>query len=121
MHSLATRIFVGLLLPLIVADAAQALVTRFGIGGESCGAWTANEASGGSIGQHAWVLGAVSEANIFSNITTKLDFLRSTDANALLSWMNNYCYQYPLNTVDAGVQLLIEELLRRAQNEVHSR
>lgn len=109
---LAVFVFLG------VVDKAYGLMI-FGYGGETCGAWTANEVARGyqqvySVGQQAWVMGAISEANLLLFQTSNVDILTGIDGNAIISWINNYCTQHPLEKLQAGIEDLIAELRRRA-------
>jgi hypothetical protein len=94
-------------------------LTVFGYGGETCGAWTANGTPGTgrdgySLGQIAWMTGAISEAAILLLENRQVDMLRNTDADALIAWINNYCQQHPLNQLQTAINALIAELLQRA-------
>jgi hypothetical protein len=85
----------------------------FGEGVSSCGAWTQERKRDTQRAQmqRAWVLGFVSGADVYEG----LEFLRQTDADAILAWVDNYCGSYPLERIyDAAIKL-VEELIRRAQ------
>jgi len=105
------------ILSIAAINSARAF-NMFGYGGETCGKWTANETPNAgkdfySVAQHAWVMGAISEAALFMYRNSNIDILKGTDGDAIQSWITNYCRQYPLDQVQAALEKLIAELWRR--------
>jgi hypothetical protein len=41
------------------------------------------------------------------------DLLQDTDADAIASWMDNYCRAHPLDPIDTAADQLAAELLKR--------
>ena len=58
-----------------------------------------------------WALGYVSGANVF--FTEGKDSLKEVDADAIWSWLDNYCRSHPLEKFADSVQNLTIELQAR--------
>jgi hypothetical protein len=86
----------------------------YGVGTQSCGYWTKNVQPRGDdyFIVMAWVLGFVSGVGYAGD-----DILQLTDADALESFVTNYCLAHPLDHVSAASRALVGELARRAQSE----
>jgi hypothetical protein len=93
-----------------------------GAGIQSCGTWrTQDRQSSSSIAVVQWVLGYISSANTFAprtyltpNEQEKVpDVLRGLDANAIITWMDNYCREHPLDQISTAASDLMMELLVR--------
>jgi hypothetical protein len=82
-----------------------------GFGTSSCGTWRqVNRASSEWFGIWNWVLGYVSGQNF---ARTGNDFLKQTDADAIIAWMDDYCRSHPLEKVVTGANNLVTELQSR--------
>jgi hypothetical protein len=88
-------------------------VVRKSIGAEqSCAFWTNVRTDAGKLGMQSWALGFVSGINW---TTTGKDRLDHIDANAIYSWIDNYCGQHPLETFANAVRSLAQELENRTR------
>jgi hypothetical protein len=85
-----------------------------GAGTSSCGAWLEARKSRGwkDIEMKTWVMGYVSGANVWSGLD--YDFLAAPDAPALYAWLDGYCPQHPLETLNLATDALIHDLAKRA-------
>ena len=63
-----------------------------GLGGQRCGAWTANSSptAGGGVGllYQQWIYGFLSG---FSSAERDTGLLKDIDATAIKTWVDNYC------------------------------
>jgi hypothetical protein len=94
----------------------------FGFGTKSCGAWTqerrAGDATTGSLAYTSWLLGFVSGTNVEVVLgLDQSDFLASTDAPALVAFVDNYCSGHPLDTVMDGASALVAALRKKAHED----
>jgi hypothetical protein len=82
--------------------------------GPSCGRWT-NTPKGSPEREvfRKWVFGFLSGVN-WANEDSKADFLRGTDAEGLIAWVDNYCRRNPLHDIVRTMQELVMELERQA-------
>src|SRR5690242_10737746 len=108
-----------LLLVSIASPAQSAPKMYLGLGTtKTCGAWTAERRAsshGGTAlwwGMASWTLGFLSGLNVNPG---EVDFLATTDANAIWAWIDKYCHDHPLDTVIVAVHELSDELRRRAK------
>ena len=90
--------------------------TDFGAGADTCATWSRHAKDGSwdvfaKFEDHQWLLGFLSARNIYGG---GWDFLKHTDSQAVIAWMDNYCLQHPLDYVDEATAALIKELTRRA-------
>jgi hypothetical protein len=86
-----------------------------GAGGNSCGTWTTEKKSPRRLEHEAWLVGYLSAANRFApgaggNLTN------GVEGRGLIAWMDNYCSGHPLDMIETGAVVLIEELLRRHES-----
>jgi hypothetical protein len=86
----------------------------FGVGGESCGTWTAARKGNNTSRQGSWLLGYLSALNLWGVIGQK-DALAGTDATGIYAWMDGYCQSHPVETIATGAGELACELDHRAQ------
>jgi hypothetical protein len=95
---------------------AQKKVHRdyFGVGGDSCGTWTAARTTNHASAQGNWLLGYLAALNLWG-VIGRQDALAETDANGLYAWMDDYCHLHPVETIATGAGVLARELDRRAQ------
>jgi hypothetical protein len=90
--------------------------TMMGFGSASCAVWS-GERAGKTLRSYAmefWVLGFISGTNWASPADRK-DLLAGMDADAMWSWLDNYCRLRPLEPLSASVVGLINELRQRAE------
>jgi hypothetical protein len=59
-----------------------------------------------------WVLGFLSGANVFNQ--RKIDILQTIDRESILLWMDKRCKDNPLEYVEDGAALLMQELAQKA-------
>jgi hypothetical protein len=99
----------------LIGRTVQAGEWIFGMGvSTSCGVWTQAERDEIKVRRwesEQWVFGLLSGVNVAQ---TGPDFLKDTDATALVTWINNYCRKNPLDKLDLAAQKLIQELMTRA-------
>ena len=88
---------------------AQAMI--FGIGNQSCGAWTQARAANQWGGLAGWVGGYFT--GLSEHAGPRNDVTRGIDMPGLLAWIDNYCQAHPLNSVFEASSSLAAELLRR--------
>jgi hypothetical protein len=116
-RTIAAAVF-ALLIPITLSDHALAQTKPhrdyFGVGGDSCGTWTAARASNNTSRQGSWLLGYLSALNLWGVIGQK-DALAGTDATGLYAWMDGYCQSHPVDTIATGAGVLARELDHRAQ------
>jgi hypothetical protein len=97
--------------------------TTVGSGLLSCGSWTqARQIRGTKISLvEQWVFGFISSANTYApraymkpaEVALLPDYLDGLDADALLSWIDNFCREHPLEDVGTAAMFLLVELERR--------
>ena len=83
-----------------------------GIGGYSCGAWT--EALQSNSSERPLMGNCVIGYLNGVNMRDSQDILLTTDPDAIVAWMDNYCGSHPLDQVWTGAFHLVEELETRA-------
>lgn len=85
-------------------------------GSDSCGDWTQNRANPGSRTQalEGWVLGLVTGYNFYSDPHGNV--APGVSATALLSWVDKYCLEHPLDSVMSAGASLVAELKTRKGN-----
>jgi hypothetical protein len=62
----------------------------------------------------AWALGYLSGLNQALHGFKKADMLQGVDAQALLSWLDNYCRANPLDNLGKALDGLTGDLVKRA-------
>jgi hypothetical protein len=79
-------------------------------GSPSCGTWVKDREAGGSprLINLAWVVGYISGRAVESN----KNVIRGTDNDSISLWLDNYCRNNPLKSVDDGADDLFVELRR---------
>jgi hypothetical protein len=83
-------------------------------GMKSCETWVKNRAeqpvhSLSTMVDNAWLTGYLSGVAVARNI----DFLRGVDENIIMSWMDNYCSNHPLDLIGYAADALSIELKKR--------
>ena len=81
-----------------------------GEGGKSCGTWVAERKGDSHVLLATWVLGYLSGRASSENSSA----LSTTDLNAIIAWMDNYCAANPLDYITDGTNRLHQELQKRA-------
>jgi hypothetical protein len=86
------------------------VIVVLGYGLSSCGTWTSDHTSkaSGSFAEDQWVLGYVTSFNAWGSGTNNAS--GDSDNTGLLEWVNNYCAQYPLNTISQASAALMVAL-----------
>ena len=83
------------------------------VGAVSCVDWVndhSHNSASASLGEY-WLIGFLS--GIAAG--TKTDFMKNSDANSIVTWMNQYCSKHPLDSISVGVNVLINEKIREMQ------
>ncbi len=80
---------------------------------ESCGTFVRDYTRGGSLRyqSQAWVNGYVSAYNRLMSDTR--DIRGGTDMESMMLWLNNYCREQPLKSLDDAMEVLTKELFPR--------
>jgi hypothetical protein len=93
------------------ADAKR--ITALGSGTESCGAWIADrkEPGAGAAIDLEWVLGFLTGFNQFGQFTG--DVTKGIDKDGIAAWVDNFCSQNPLLTVEDASSALVLALLAK--------
>jgi hypothetical protein len=111
--------FVGFALLLVLPCACWALgpgqFENLGIGNDSCGQWTQSRREIGYRwqGYVSWVQGFLTAINLFADETH--DVTRGIDSDGLVSWIDNFCQQHPLENIAFAAQQLLSELKSRGR------
>lgn len=76
------------------------ILTTDGLGSGSCGTWTARRTQGRphAWGYEQWLLGFLSGAGMWGK--TGLDPLNNVDANGVWAWVDNFCRDHPLTSLE---------------------
>lgn len=82
--------------------------TLYGVGNASCVAWMKHSKSSRWHSASQWVLGFVSAASYYG---VQGDF-KDTENPAMLAWIDKYCAENPLSTVNYAAKALIFELAK---------
>ena len=79
-----------------------------GAGLDSCGIWTAERRDRSFTAGHytQWVVGYLSGAASWGH---DLDPMKGLDAQAVWSWMDNYCQEHPLATIVEAATAFVKE------------
>ena len=94
-----------LVLSATVVD-AQAVAIR---GATSCGLWVKDRQEKIAFVHHRWVLGYLSGLAFESD----KDILKTTDAESIFLWVDNYCRANPLKDIDDAGTTLFYELVKQ--------
>jgi len=109
----------AILLALSLLTTSVAAQKWIGFGGVSCGSWSEKRRTEPEVSAAytVWVLGFVSGANVDQTILLgHPDFLKNTDKDGIVTWMNNYCASHPLDTVMTATLKLMAALRDKAVN-----
>ena len=93
-------------------DGAKAWIV-LGAGPNSCGQWTQDKAANSNLRDLdvQWLLGFVSAYNFYES--AKGDETNGPDNQGLISWVDNYCAQHPLEQISTAAIELVTELTNR--------
>jgi hypothetical protein len=86
-----------------------------GVGTMPCEGWNKNRAEKGNDRNFingAWVQGYLTAANVFGNGPSHL--AEGTDAEGIMTWINNYCAQHPGDSLTVAAKALENELTKKA-------
>ena len=84
-----------------------------GVGGNSCGSWTAASNTPRRLEYEAWLIGYFSAVNRYAPGADGA-LTRSTDGRGLIGWVDNYCLAHPIDQIETAAVTLTKELRRRA-------
>jgi hypothetical protein len=82
--------------------------TGYGIGMKSCGHWVQVRNQGNFYDEAQWVLGYLTAAGYYQSIK-----LKTIDSAAVLTFMDNYCREKPLEEIEGGAQALVDALVQK--------
>jgi hypothetical protein len=90
-------------------SASRTTATIYGVGNHSCGKWLALPRDDDDWFIHiSWVSGWLSAAGHYDVHGS----LSETDSDAIAAWMDNYCRQHPLKSIDDAAAGLVRELAK---------
>jgi len=89
------RALIPAIMLFLLAPSAWA-ATEMGLGGGSCGLWTAARRIRSSADFEQWVLGYLSGVGA---VALNLDPLNRVDAFGVWAWIDNYCQAHPIERV----------------------
>jgi hypothetical protein len=91
----------------------------YGVGNSSCGAWSdaRRKNSGEQVTLKAWVFGYMTAYNAWSPQADS-DVLMQSDSQGIVGWIDQYCFQHPLDSlITATTRLILDELVGPAPSE----
>ena len=89
--------------------AANALAYQgYGIGMKSCGSWVEARNKEDFYSEGQWVLGYLTAYGYYGT-----EHLKEVDSGAILTFMDNYCREKPLDDIEIGAQALINALKKK--------
>jgi hypothetical protein len=91
----------------VTAAQSQEQYTVYGHGSTSCTRWTADRSEILVRARSAWVLGFVSGA------AWEGASLKTTDAERITAWMDQYCMQHPIDDVSKAASELVRQLTKQ--------
>lgn len=77
----------------------------YGAGLKSCGSWVEARNTGDFYTKGQWVLGYLSAYGYYGS-----ENLKEVDSGAVLTFMDNFCRENPLEDIETGAQALINAL-----------
>ena len=106
------------LLVLLSAGSARASseYVILGAGSRPCGSWlqVRSQALPDSAVLQSWVLGYISSVNA-NFLTSSPDVTGGASADALFSWIDNYCAAHPLDTLARAASALLDSFLAKGK------
>ena len=85
--------------------------TSYGAGTRSCKQYLVDRRNGAHIPSMIWVQGWVSAVGHYG-----IADLRHIDANAMVSFVDRYCRETPLEDVDGAARALVKALMKKKRN-----
>ena len=85
-----------------------------GVGTISCEVWTKNRADKSNDRNFingAWIQGYLTAVNVFGDGPSHL--AKGTDAEGIMTWIDNYCAQHPGDSLTVAAKALVSELTER--------
>ena len=104
-----------LILAMLLAGSVSAeerAAYTWGAGGSSCGEWTEGRKGSNWHDEAQWILGYLT-ADSYYRYLAEWPEAEAPDAVAIVTWMDNYCSENPLDLVRDAVRELVAELTRR--------
>lgn len=95
-------------LPASPMDKNQSFII-LGPGTMSCGAWTEKRRSESGWPLQFWLLGYITAINQFAAFGIE-DISEDTDASGLFGWIDNWCRDHPLDTLNKAATHLAADL-----------
>ena len=86
-----------------------------GVGTISCEVWTKDRADKNNDRNFinvAWVQGYLTAVNVFGDGPSHL--AKGTDAEGIMTWIDNYCAQHPGHSLTVAAKALVNELTEKA-------
>ena len=82
----------------------------YGSGLHSCGKWSVESKTDSMARRYyiQWVLGFVTSMSVTSEALNK--DMKSSDSSAIIAWMDNFCVENPLISINQASQHLTNEL-----------
>ena len=99
-----------IVLGVFVATPTIADYHAYGAGLKSCGTWTQKRKSKDWYEAGQWVLGYITAYGYYGS-----DNLKDVEAPGMAAWLDNYCQQNPLESIETATQKLIETLKMKKQ------
>jgi hypothetical protein len=85
-----------------------------GVGTISCEVWTKNRADKSNDRNFingAWIQGYLTAVNVFGDGPSHL--AKGTDAEGIMTWIDNYCAQHPGDSLTVAAKALVNELTEK--------
>lgn len=100
---------------LTLAPMAQAQAMKvIGVGNKSCGSWTEARSISQSNPDQQYIIGARVAGYVAASADIiKIDLIKNIDADAMDSYIDNYCHSHPLDDIFTASFSLAQELRRR--------
>jgi hypothetical protein len=92
-------------------------VTMISPGMDTCSTWTQGRRSHGvaELNARAWIAGYLSALNAAVSGHLNVDILKDNiDVEGLWAWIDSFCRNHPLDTIQSAANGLGDELIRRA-------
>lgn len=108
---------VAILVCMTFSEAGAAGPQLLGVGGKSCGTWTAARAKPDNVDNDVkwnmiqWILGYVTAAN--SYLAPRSDLTNGIDNQGLLAWIDKHCREEPLHDIAFASRALVVELMKQ--------
>ena len=93
---------------LLLASTNALAYKGYSAGLNSCGSWVESRSEGNFYTSAQWVLGYLTSYGYYS-----INHLKEVDSGAILTFMDNYCREKPLEDIESGAQSLINALKKK--------